>query len=415
VRFTGCRFAHLGGAALALEVGAQDNLVDRCRFEDTSAAAVMIGDVTHVDDHHPADPALVVKDNVVRSSYVTRAGAEYLDAVGIFVGYTTHTVLDHNELFDLPYSGISVGWGWGGVDVGGGTYTTPSTSSANELRNNVISHHLRALRDGGGIYVLGAQAGSVMDGNVVENQAAPFGNLYLDNGTQGYTLTSNVVLLYPKQDVAQPDPDRSYWLYVQVFPTLATHNVVGAGNLTNDVTPFTPQPIDPSNALTPPVALGADLGPASALLAAAGSPLRSPEIAAGKPSTASSEYDASHPAAQANDRSAFDGWSPKGDDAAAYWQVDLGGAYLVDAFEVVSRWGLDQPVTRRSYRVLASEDPSFAAPTVLGEVDATGLPHRAVFAGELATPVRARYVRVAKTAAEYFFLAEVRVHGRTAP
>jgi len=62
--------------------------------------------------------------------------------------------------------------------------------------------------------------------------------------------------------------------------------------------------------------------------------------------------------------------------------------------------------------VLASTDPSFSSSTVLGAVDATGLPHRAIFATTVQPAVAARYVRVEKTAPEYFFLGEVRVHGK---
>jgi hypothetical protein len=133
VRFSACRFEHLGGAAVAFEVGAQANVIESCRFEDVSASAVIIGDVTHEEDHHPADAALVVKDNVIEKSYVTRAGAEYFDAPGLFVGYTTHTTLQSTELFDLPYR-HSVGWA--GADQGSGGYTTPSTSES--IRSTTI-------------------------------------------------------------------------------------------------------------------------------------------------------------------------------------------------------------------------------------------------------------------------------------
>ena len=88
------------------------------------------------------------------------------------------------------------------------------------------------------------------------------------------------------------------------------------------------------------------------------------------------------------------------------------GAHCV---EVVSRWGIDQPVTRRNYRVVASDDPAFSTVKVLGQVDATGIPHRAIFAAEVRPPVKARYVRVEKTVSEYFFLGEVRIHGVPAP
>jgi hypothetical protein len=404
VSFTSCQFLHLGGAALAFEVGAQGNGVDSSLFEDISASAVMIGDVTHPSDYQTTDPTLVVRDNTVTGSYVTRAGAEYYDACGIFVGYTTHSTVASSELFDLPYTGISAGWGWGGTPQ-------PSASQGNDFHQNLISHHMRALFDGGAIYLNGAQPGTTLVGNVVSNQAASTGDLYLDNGTQGVAATNNVVLIDPKEDITLPDPERSYWVYVQVYPTIATNNSVTA-SFTNDPTLLTPVPIDPSNTVATPTDISMSLAPAASLLAAAGSPLRSPEIAGGKPATASSVYDPSHPAASGNDGNAFDGWSPTSADTQPWWQVDLGADFAIDAIEVVSRWAIDQPVTRRSYRVIASDDPSFASSTVLGEVDATGLPHRAIFAADVTPAVEARYLRVEKTVPEYFFLGEVRVHGK---
>jgi hypothetical protein len=271
---------------------------------------------------------------------------------------------------------------------------------------------MRKLRDGGAIYLLGAQMGTTLDGNVISNQGSAYGNLYLDNGTQFVTVTNSVVLLDPKADLAvSPDPDRSYWAYVQVFSPLAKNDSVTA-SYTNDGTLFTPQPIDPSNTVATPTDISMSLAPAAAILAAAGTPLRSPEIAEGKAQSASSVYDPGHPAAAANNGNAYDGWSPSGTDAKPWWAVDLGGSFAIDAVEIVSRWSIDQPVTRRSYRVIAASDPTFATPTVLGTVDATGMPHRAIYATDVSPPVVARYVRVEKTAAEYFFIGEVRVHGK---
>lgn len=418
VRLTNCRFEHLGAVGLAFEHGAQGNIVERSWFVDLSGSAVMIGDVTHEEDHHPSSPALVVSDNALRASYVTRAGVEYLDSAGVLVGYTTRTTIEQNELFDLPYTGVSVGWGWGFVDPGGSRgYKTPSTSRGNVIRRNVIGHHMRLLRDGGGIYTLGAQPDSVIEGNVLSNQAAPYGVIYLDNGTQGYTVTNNLVLIDAKQDLGTPtDPDRAYWLHVQGYDPVASNNTVGV-NFVNDPTlaptaPTNPRPpMDPSNTVATPTVVGADLSPAAAIIAAAGTRLRSAEVGAGRPATASSVYDPGHAVAQGNNGNAFDGWSPTGADPHPLWQVDLEGTVLVDAVEVVSRWAIDQPITRRSFRVVAADEPSFAAPVVLGEVDAAGAPHRAITAFTVSPPLAARYVRVEKTAAEYFFLAEVLVHG----
>ena len=410
VQLTGCRFTHLGAAGLAIEAGARNNTVERCRFEDLSGSAILVGDVTHVEDHHPSDPALIVRDNAVRGCYVTRTSAEYFDMAALFAGYTTRTTFEGNEIFDVPYTGISLGWGWGSVDPGGaGGYTTPSTAQGNLVRNNLISHHMRRLHDGGAIYVLGAQPGSTMQGNISADQGYPYGNFYLDNGSQGWTVAGNLALLPAKE--AGTGVERTYWLYVQVYPPLATYNTVGL-NYTNDALLFTPMPIDPSNTLTTPQS---DAMAPAGLVAGAGTPLRSPNIAVGKATTASSVYDPTHPAAAANNGNSYDGWSPSVSDPAASWQVDLGATYAVDAIEVVSRWGYDQPASRRNYRVLAGIDATLKDGQVIGQVGATELPHRAIYSRTLETPVRARYVRVEKTQPEYFFLAEVRVHGQPAP
>jgi hypothetical protein len=409
VQLVGCTFTHLGAVAVALEVGARECTVERCRFEDLSGGAVLIGDVTHVEDHHPADPALVVQDNSVRGCYVTRSSAEYFDQVAIFAGFTARTTIEENEIFDVPYTGISLGWGWGSVDPGGSAgYTTPTTAHDNVVRGNRISHHVRRLRDGGAIYVLGAQPGSTMQGNVIGDQGYPYGNLYLDNGSQGWNVAGNLVHVPAKE--AGTGVERTYWIYVQVYPTVARNNIVGV-NYTNDALLFTPQPIDPSNSMaTPQPEASAPAG-----VQGAGSPLRSPNVAAKKPCSATSTYDTTHPAAAANNGNAYDGWSPSGDDKAAAWTVDLGAAHAIDAVEVVSRWGYDQPATRRSYRVVAGLDAKLQGATELGRVGATSLPHRAIYARTLAAPVAARYVRVEKTQPEYFFLAEVLVHGKPTP
>ncbi len=215
-----------------------------------------------------------------------------------------------------------------------------------------------------------------------------------------------------KADLGGSDPYRSYWLYVQVYAPVAKNNIVEV-NYTNDATPYTPQPIDPSNSVASPVVLGADLSAVEGILEAAGSPLRDPEIAMSRTATATSIYDSGHPAAQGNDGNAYNGWSPAGpeSDPQPYWQVDLGGPASISSVEVVSRWTLDQPVTRRDYQVLCSEDAAFTSPTTIGLVTTAGVPHRSIAAFDVSPPQRARYVRVAKTTTGYFFLGEVRVHG----
>jgi hypothetical protein len=199
VRFAGCTFTALGGAGLDLQVGAQDNEVTGCRFEDISATGIQVGDV-QCEDHHPSDPRRTVRGNSVVNNLVTRCGLEYQDSIGIFCGYTDGTVVAHNEISHLPYTGISVGWGWGMPDAGGGAYTspitydTPTVSGNNRIEYNHIHHCMTQRTDGGGVYTLSRQPGTIIRGNHIHDTGPGVpGGIYLDEGSAEIEVTGNLV------------------------------------------------------------------------------------------------------------------------------------------------------------------------------------------------------------------------------
>lgn len=193
-------FTHLGGSGLDISLGSHDNAVEGNLFEDIASTGVWIGSN---DDHHmfnTGDARYVMKDNTVKNNYITNIGVEYLDAVAIFAGYTEHTVIEHNEIFNVPYTGISVGWGWGTLDYPG----DPTVAKENEIKNNLVHHVMRALHDGGAIYTQSAQPDSIISGNWVHHTYDPLDSqgyknegIYLDNGTQYYTVQDNVVQVTP--------------------------------------------------------------------------------------------------------------------------------------------------------------------------------------------------------------------------
>jgi hypothetical protein len=199
-------FARLGGAGLDLEFGVQDNVISGCRFFDISGTAIQIGDV-QVDDHHPDDPRKIVKNNSVVSCFVHDCGRDYWGSVGIFAGYTEGTVIAHHEITRLPYSGISVGYGWGEEDAGGNPayhqpfrYETPTPARDNRIESNHIHDVMPKLLDGAGIYTLGNMPGSVIRGNHVYDCTGnvkagrgPVAGIYLDEGSGFIEVTGNVV------------------------------------------------------------------------------------------------------------------------------------------------------------------------------------------------------------------------------
>jgi len=199
VQFRGCTFAHLGGGGIDLEHGSQDNVICGCEFTDISGTAIQVGDVLK-DDHHPSDERLIVKNNTVVNNYIHDCCVEYRGGVGVFVGYTDSTTIAHNEICRLPYSGVSVGWGWGEEDAGGGAYSKqgifydkPTTCRNNRIEFNHIHHVMQSLNDGGGIYTLGNQPGTIIRGNHVHDNPGAPGGIYLDEGSGFIEITGNCV------------------------------------------------------------------------------------------------------------------------------------------------------------------------------------------------------------------------------
>ncbi len=94
----------------------------------------------------------------------------------------------------MPYSAISIGWGWGCVDAGGACgFSTASASKNNEVAYNRIQDVMLTLVDGGAIYTLGAMPGTTIHDNFASGVAKKYGTLYLDLGSKSISVTNNVV------------------------------------------------------------------------------------------------------------------------------------------------------------------------------------------------------------------------------
>ena len=199
-------FSHLGSGGIDIEYGSQDNLINGNEFFDLSAQAVQLGDTFN---HHPTDPRDIVKDNTVSNNYIHNVAAEYWGTCGITSLLTEHTRIDHNEIAWLPYTGISLGWGWGGLDA-----STPTICKNNEVTNNHIHHIMQVMYDGGALYTLGAQPGTLIEGNYFHDQGAAFGLLYFDAGSKHYIARHNVIHTGPYSMLLKMDSHRveyNFW------------------------------------------------------------------------------------------------------------------------------------------------------------------------------------------------------------
>lgn len=134
--------------------------------------------------------------NTITNNYVHNVGVEYTGAVGIWGGYSRKTTISHNEVGDLPYSGIS--FGWAGWHTNATTpLANPNIQADNVISNNVIYNVMGVRHDGGPIYTNGPQGqslahGLTLQGNVTfGNKATSFAN-YNDEGSAYITIDGNV-------------------------------------------------------------------------------------------------------------------------------------------------------------------------------------------------------------------------------
>jgi hypothetical protein len=78
-----------------------------------------------------------------------------------------------------------VGWGW--------TDAYTPLSGNNKITYNRIQDVMETQFDGGGIYTNGQQPNSTVSNNFIRGDKTQYGALYLDNGSQGFTVSNNVV------------------------------------------------------------------------------------------------------------------------------------------------------------------------------------------------------------------------------
>lgn len=178
--FIRCKFMHLGGAGLDLRHGVKNSLVEGCKFHDISGSGIQVGEIYH-PEYTRDSPGAVVNIGI-KNNLITKCAREYKGGCGIFTGYVQNVSIEHNEVCNLPYTGISLGWGWS---------CDPTVCKENSIRFNHIHSVMQELIDGGGIYTLSLQPGTVVEGNHVHDSG--WNGLYPDERTAQTIWKDNVV------------------------------------------------------------------------------------------------------------------------------------------------------------------------------------------------------------------------------
>jgi hypothetical protein len=134
-------------------------------------------------------PEQVALANTIENCTVTECGVQFYGAVGIWCGLTAETTIKNNKVFNLPYTGISVGWMWSPV---------PTPCRQNTIEGNHIHNIMNILSDGGGIYMLGLQPGSIIRNNHIHDVKINAGRaesngMFLDEGITDVIVENNLI------------------------------------------------------------------------------------------------------------------------------------------------------------------------------------------------------------------------------
>lgn len=193
--FQRCNFKHMAATGLDLIIGTNHDLIKGCSFIDIGGTAIQSGFFGSVDfeahlPYNPTDDREVCQYETITNNLISDATNEDWGCVGIGIGFARNVTISHNEVRDVNYSGISMGWGW--------------TKTINCMRNNLIHanlihHFAKQMYDVGGVYTLSAQPNSEVSDNCIHHlEKAPYAHdpnhyqyIYYDEGSSYIRSVNN--------------------------------------------------------------------------------------------------------------------------------------------------------------------------------------------------------------------------------
>jgi hypothetical protein len=203
-----CRVDHTGACGIVMGAGCSGNTIEACQLADIGGNGIMVGwrgkaratpatgDVYSASGEASlagdwAKPADVPSGNSIAGNNIERAAAVDLGCVGIFDAFASGTTIANNHVYDLPYTGISIGFRWD---------QDPTSQRGCLVHNNHIHDCMKVLSDGGGIYTLGFQPGTKIENNEIHDihrswhaLQAPNNGIFFDQGSSGIHVEGNKI------------------------------------------------------------------------------------------------------------------------------------------------------------------------------------------------------------------------------
>lgn len=293
----------------------------------------IVGDLW--DDTEGRDPSYTLPDgqsinDTITNNTIDTVALDYKDMIGIGAMLPQNMTIANNEIKDLPYTGITLGWNWSDVDHG---------MTNNQVHNNYVHDSVRLLQDGGGIYTLGRMDGkSNFYYNYIQNmrkgEYAAWNHImgiYMDNGSSFKMAERNVIDNTEGAFNASNSPNhdniiRYNYHNIDLGGIASSNSKVG--NVSVSGTNWPQEALD----------IIAAAGPGKAPLSAPKEPVN---LALNKSVIASSigvrEY---HPAEYAVDGDSSTRWACVEGNTDWQWvEVDLGGEYSIGSINTLFELG----------------------------------------------------------------------------
>ncbi len=181
-KIIGCKFAHYGLYGVNVSDGCANIVITKSQFVDGGAGGVKVSGSDFFGKEEARTRAVEISD-----CEISDCGKRYMAACGILIGHACDNKIIHNEIHDLYYSGVSIGWVWG--------YKESVTKNNYVAFNKIYNLGKGVLSDMGGIYLLGAQPGTVVDNNLIYGvKAREYGGwaIYTDEGSAYIVVENNV-------------------------------------------------------------------------------------------------------------------------------------------------------------------------------------------------------------------------------
>jgi hypothetical protein len=230
--FGGNMFTQMAATGLDFISGTHDDVILGNVFTDIGGSGFSIAKFTASDTtefhipYNPTDTNEICDRDTFKDNYINNVTTEIQGACGIAAGYAANVDIEHNEVANTNYTGISLGFGW--------------TSAVNAMTNNKIDYNnvhdvVHILADGASIYTLSNQgpASEMLYNYIHDYQTSQWADyadngLYLDEQTAGYTVEHNVMRNAPT-NVAQNKDGPDTVTDNGANPSMASSTDINAG------------------------------------------------------------------------------------------------------------------------------------------------------------------------------------------